>query len=624
MKFKKNLKVKILSCVLAAALLSGGIEAYAAMQTADSAASSSGGDVQKEETVYVIANADGNVREVIVSDWLKNPKGQAQLTDKTELKDIKNVKGDESFSVNGDGITVWDAQGNDIYYQGTTDKKLPVEVSVSYFLNSEKISPDELAGKSGTVKIRFDYKNNEKRTITVDGESTEVYVPFLTATGMLLDNDSFKNIRVTNGKVINDGSRSTVIGFALPGMKESLGIEASDKAEIPEYVEVTADVTSFSVSESMTVAAADILRDVNLDDTADLSELTGSLGKLGDAANQLSDGSCALYAGLCELLSKSDGLIGGISQLKSGADSLQTGADSLFTGASQLNAGSGRLSSNMHELVGGLSTALGGADGLLAGYAQVQAGIGDAKDGVKALSGGADALSEGIEYSCSALSQTVAANEQVLADLEAMYAAQPSQEVQTMIQTLKTTLAGQKKIVASMTSGGVLMDGASALKNGCIQLMQGTDALAQGIEGLRQGTSALHAGIAQAYVGSVQLDDGAKELYSATAQLEQGAGALASGSGTLRGGISALQSGGKTLIGGISELKNGSETLSSGMNEFNETGIKKLVEAFDGDMGKLIERLRALKEVSEEYQSFSGKAEGMCGSVKFIYKTAGI
>ena len=78
----------------------------------------------KDETVYVLANADGSVKKIIVSDWIKNALGAATLTDAGNLKDVENVKGDESYTLNQNNMRVWDAKGNDIYCKGTTEQAL--------------------------------------------------------------------------------------------------------------------------------------------------------------------------------------------------------------------------------------------------------------------------------------------------------------------------------------------------------------------------------------------------------------------------------------------------------------------------------------------------------------------
>lgn len=313
-------------------------------------------NVFKDETVYVLANADGTVQKIIVSDWIKNKSLEGKINDVTELKDIENVKGDEEYTLGGNNTCVWDAQGNDIYYQGTIEKELPVNVMVSYKLDGKNVSYNELAGKSGKVTIRFDYKNNQYEKVKINGEDETVYVPFVMLTGMLLDNSNFTNVEVSNGKVINDGDRIAVIGFALPGLQESLGID-KDKLEIPSYVEITADVTDFSLGNTVTLAANTLFSEIDTEKINSISDLTDSMDELNNAMARLIDGSSSLYGGLCTLLDRSGELINGINQLadgaaklKDGAYSLDEGADKLYEGIKALSSGLDTLSSNNDRL----------------------------------------------------------------------------------------------------------------------------------------------------------------------------------------------------------------------------------------------------------------------------------
>ena len=149
----------------------------------------------KDETVYVITDASGSRQEVIVSDWLKNTNGSMKITDESLLKDIENVAGNESFTQNNDGTITWNAEGKDIYYQGTTDKELPVEVNISYKLDGKDITAEELAGKKGHVVIHFDYINNTEDTVTVNGKEETVKVPFAMITGVQINQDKFSDIK---------------------------------------------------------------------------------------------------------------------------------------------------------------------------------------------------------------------------------------------------------------------------------------------------------------------------------------------------------------------------------------------------------------------------------------------
>ena len=137
-------------------------------------------EVEKEETVYVNTTAGGEVTNVTVSDWLKNSGdiSMGELQDASDLKDIKNVKGEETFSQDGNSL-IWNTDGEDIYYQGTTDKELPVSMSIRYYLDGTEISPDDLAGRSGHLKIEVSYTNHAKTTRKINGKNTEIYLKTL-------------------------------------------------------------------------------------------------------------------------------------------------------------------------------------------------------------------------------------------------------------------------------------------------------------------------------------------------------------------------------------------------------------------------------------------------------------
>lgn len=174
-------------------------------------AEQAGAELFKEETVYVNADAAGETKLVTVSDWLKNAGTAQSLNDVSELTGIKNIKGEETFTESGNAL-VWNTDGEDIYYQGTTDKELPVSVKLTYYLDGKKISPSELKGKSGHLKIKIDYTNHTKKTVHVDGVKEELCSPFVMMTGMILPNETFSNVTIDNGKVVSDGNRNIVLG----------------------------------------------------------------------------------------------------------------------------------------------------------------------------------------------------------------------------------------------------------------------------------------------------------------------------------------------------------------------------------------------------------------------------
>ena len=369
----KNRKIKrglTTSLAVGMSVMMGAVPVFAAGTSSDADA------VYKEETVYVNADATGTIDEVTVSNWLKNSGSvSGSLTDASTLKDIKNVKGDETFTTSGDTLT-WKTDGEDIYYQGTTDQDLPVSVKLTYYLDGKEIKPADLKGKSGHLKIQVDYTNKEKKTVSVDGKQEEVYTPFVMMTGMILPNETFSNVTIDNGKVISDGSKNIVVGFGMPGMKDSLNLDES-KAEdltIPESLCVEADVTDFTMSSTFTVALTDLLDDIDFDNVVGIDSLQNSLDELEDAALQLVSGS---------------------NTLADGAGTLADGVNSYTEGADTLNAAVQKYLGSNGELNGSVTEYVNGVNKVVKGVQDYTDGTNALADGVTKYIGGEQQLAEG-------------------------------------------------------------------------------------------------------------------------------------------------------------------------------------------------------------------------------------
>ena len=413
MKSKKGLALILAASMLLSLTSCGTAAALSAQQSAEESAAetsledtaisllTSGGhsdEAGKEETVYVVADANGNPQQTIVENWLKNADGSDELTDKTNLTDIENTKGDEDYTENADGTITWNAGGSDIYYQGKTDKELPVDVHVTYELDGREVTPEELAGASGHVVITFSYTNNTARQTVVDGKSCTIYQPYVMVSGLLLDNDKASNVTVTNGKTVNDGDRTVVVGMAMPGLTESLGLAdvADGKIDVPEDVTVEADVTDFSLLTTLTLASGDALKELGLDDVADLddleskideltdgstklvdgtSEFSDYMGQLSDAAGQLNDGATdvdtymnALSDGLSTLQSAVTGLPDGASKLLAGTEALSAALKSGYTGSDSSKYG---VYEAVSAIADGTSAISNAASGIMNGASTV-------------------------------------------------------------------------------------------------------------------------------------------------------------------------------------------------------------------------------------------------------------
>lgn len=524
----------------------------------------------KDETVYVIAGADGSVQKVIVSDWLKNPTGENGITDDSILSNIENVKGDESYTIDPDNMKVWDAAGSDIYYQGNSDKELPVNMNITYMLDGKTISAEALAGKSGKVTIRFDYKNNQYEMVEIDGQKEKIYVPFAMLTGMILDNDVFTNVEVSNGKVINDGDRTVVIGMALPGLADNLKL-TEDKFNIPDYVEITADAKDFCWGMTVTVATNELFNKIDTDKINSVDDVDDMLAQVTDAMSQLLDGSSALYDGLCTLLDKSGDLVAGINKLSEGAKALQEGAGNLVAGANSLSSGAATLNAGVKELSDGLNTLASNNAALTAGAKQVF--------------------------------------DTLLATADSQLAAAGLTVPKLTIENYETVL---NQVMAMLPDNSAPKAQLAALKGSL-----------DNYKGFYNGVLTYTAGVANAATGAATINAGAAALSTGAGTLAAGSAELKKGIDELAAGIFTLKDGTPTLVGGITALKDGAMQLNSGLNQFNEEAIGKIVGLVDGDIAGLITRAKATVDVSNNYQNYAGIGE-MDGAVRFVYRTASI
>ena len=347
--------------------------------------------VCKEETVYVNADAAGKQKSVTVSEQLKGIQSTGTVADESILDGIKNIKGDENVSQNGNRLT-WQAKGEDIFYQGTTEQELPVSMKTVYILDGKEISPEELDGKNGHLEIRITYENHAKRTVSVKGGEETVFSPIVLVTGLILPNKTCSDVRIDNGKVINDGDKNIILGVAMPGLKESLGMKEGEAAEIltiPDTLTISADVEDFSMSSTYTVGLTDVLDEIDPDSFDSLDELSDSLAKMEDAALELVQGSKELSKGADTLGSR-------YAEFDQGIDTMQSGIDVLDAGAASLAAGIAEYTSGTDTLNAGIQTYFGENGELSATITEYKNGVNTLLAGIEEYTEGADTLAEGV------------------------------------------------------------------------------------------------------------------------------------------------------------------------------------------------------------------------------------
>ena len=239
-------------------------------------------------------------------------------------------------------------------------KELPVDIDIKYTLDGKNIKPEKLEGKSGHLEIRYEYKNKHSQMMHVNGHYEKIYVPYACVTGVIFDDENFKNIEVVNGKMVDDGSRTVVAGIALPGLQENLNVKKSD-IDIPDHVEISADIENYEHPEALTICTSQVFSGLDTDKLNSIDGLKDSLNKLTDAMNQLMEGSDKLYDGLTLLEEKSGELKDGIDKLEAGSLSLKNGALDLDSGASAIRDGSDKIYDTLSLLTSKNDALQGGA-----------------------------------------------------------------------------------------------------------------------------------------------------------------------------------------------------------------------------------------------------------------------
>ena len=608
----------------------------------------------KDETVYVFGDAEGNVSDVIVNEWLKNPEGKDVLTDNSELKDIENVNGYETCVQNGNELT-WEADGADIVYQGRSEAKLPVEVKVSYKLDGKDISAEDIAGKSGKVTVRFDYINNSKEG--------DIYTPFSMATGLVLDSDNFSNVKAVNGKVVSDGDRYIVIGLGMPGLTESLGIDEVEDI-IPEYFEMTADAENFNFDMAMTVATTDMFRS---EDKINVSELEDTLD---DMASQYGDGMDKLTDGIVEYTNGVVQLGDGIDQLSAGAGQLESGAGELSKGAVQLDAGAGQLSSGIKTAKNGSEKITAGANSLAQGSAQLETGITEYTNGVSSAASGAKQLGTGAEALESGASQlqgganslvsginsytdgvnsahkgadqiSSALNGKIMPGLYNESAENPGlvqgiNSLDSGIGQMQTQMSGmfsalhEKKNAIEANAGGTpteenienlkyaVKSASDAYSNAYSQVYasvfpQAYQAAIDSGASPTDATASAAAAAAEAAAGNENVIGASQAVSSYSAQLAEYSKAYGADSaiGTVLGYEEAVN-------GGVSQLKSGAENLSAGAKQLY-SGVGQLAEganSLSSGLGTLDSNSKALKDGAGKMNEGIGQLKTGAGQVK--------
>ena len=491
---------------------------------------------EKNETVYIHTAPDGTVLDVEVSTVLKNPDAATELSDSSNLTDF-DVVDDKTFTGSGDSM-VWLADGDNVEYTGKSSKAAPVSIKVSYTLDGQAISPEQLAGKSGKVTIRYEYVNSSTVTATINGVSQTIYTPFTCVTTVMMNGDDFKNITVENAKIIEDGNDTIVVGYAMPGLKQSLGSMA-DEADVPDHFTVTADVTNLELKSTMTIATAGLMSDFDTESLG-ISGL-GDASELIDAMDLLIDGSSTLTDGLDEIAS-------GASKLENGASSLIALSSGIASGLSALNSESGLYGIEQ------------GADSLEQGIGTISSAVSDAKAQLELL----ETALAGYTGQSSEYTDALA----LLSSYEGTIDPEDYQRLQSAL------LKGAEASVAIDCA----VEGLDSAVTSIDSLVDALDDAMTGANGIKQGLEVATSSVGKLESYAWVLDSGLSELSSSIPALEEALQAATDGSKTLTEGMQTFNDEGISRL--VNTLNNDYGGLLDRMNALSDAA--KAYDNFGG------------------------------------------
>ena len=447
-----NHTVKVVGSVLLSAVMAGSM-----MPVTVFAQSNDENPTEKTETVYSVLNSDGSISDTIVSSWLHDEDGINNIKETLNLADVKNIKSNEKPSKDGNTYT-WNAKGNDVYYEGTATKQLPVSVKIRYELDGQEISANDIQGKSGHLKLTISFTNNYSKVKNINGKSIVIHPSYL-AGGMLnMSTGKFSNVKCESGKIVNDGTNEMLAFANIPGLNETLKSAGLDKVNnqlgISDDVTVEADVNDFDLGSIMVGMTNEIDLASELGEIGSVSELTDGIDQLIEADNQLIDGSKQLYDGTTQLKEQAAPLTGSsdqVRQLSAGAIQLNDGVKALQTGISQYTAGASAINEGVNQLYG-----------IPQNVGLIQSAVTTSTEEQASLVDGSQAVADGLGQ---LLDQLNGAN--VTASVKEMNALldDSKTKLQGMAKTLsedKTTLEGMQ---TELTNASTKLSGLSDLKD---------------------------------------------------------------------------------------------------------------------------------------------------------------
>ena len=620
-------------------------------------------DKDKEETVYIKAGADGEAREVTVETVLRCRGTDGTIADRTRLTDIKNTEGDEDFRQGKNGSLTWEDHGEDIHYEGKSRDPLPVGVKIRYTLNGRPIRPEDLAGKSGHLKIRFDYENRtqETREVSIYGgeaKSIQTKVPFLAVSFAMLPKEVFSHVECKNGRLLSLGEQNAFLGFALPGLPDALTLsdnKLTEELDIPTYAELEADVTDFEMDFTATVFSNGLLEDLEQKDLNDLYDLAGEFDTLYDAAAQLAEGSEKLGDGM-------SAYVGGVNSALQTAKDLAADLPAVTAELETLSKEAGIQISGLAESVSTLDSVRATLSTISGELESLSGVLGDVSLSTEAIEAAANTIGLAKNAVGSATDAIGNAKDAVNLELDTVYGdlgeitidISDAMRDQGLTDDQIDAINGELQRQIEEENGHISEMGNDLINDANSNINDAQEALnnAYGIltaaeEPMNEAMLALSAaqGAMTALAGTDPgvLNAAIQEIYGEISELKTITDTLygvLTSHGAIQSYLEKVEKMTEGLDGQIPEdldlgtvlqsLMDAGTTLNKGLHKLEDgnaafrDGIAELADAGGWKLRRLTRELDAMRAADLAYQNFGGIAEGRSGSVRFIIETDAI
>ena len=590
--------------------------------------------IKKSETVYV--TVEGNeIKDKSVSVWLNSDKN-IKAKDKSNLTNVKDLKTDKELK-SENGYLKLDENKKDIYYKGDTDKKLPVDVSVKYFLDGKEMKASELEGKSGHLKIVITSKNNRYEAKTIDGQSRNVYSPYVVVAAMTFDDEKVENITSDDIKVVKDGKNEIVTTVMTPGMKQNLSKIVEDKEldNFKDEVSVEMDIKDYKPVEIYSVITNEFFQEKkNID----------SLDKLQNGVKELQDNSQKLVDASVKLSEGQDKLNSGISQMQTGVTKLHNGSQKLASSTQQMQGKFSGIQSKVGPIQGYVAQMNDGSLKLYNGISDYTAAVGKIKENTAKIKEGSEKLAKGATDLDNGVGKLKDATSQLRAGTENMkeMTAQKDQLLEKSSQ-LSNGLNGLAGSYGQLADTVEQISGKSQqLKDSSAQFnekLQQVAQLAGGAEtsasaekiarGLESSAEGLNNAIQQLQANNEegQLNDtiaylqAQKNVMYVQAESIRNAGSQNAGQQKLQAALAQLAQSSSALSQGNADLSNALMRTSAAMNQSKA----KLVDSSNqlsqglGQMGGALngaDGLSTLKDSIDKLDDATGQIKGGSQTLK--------